>query len=53
MQVRAHVPADGVEWLLHRRGIPLPEAPDDGGTRLGVIATSSGPAAVCTHSPQS
>ena len=52
VQVRAHVPADGVEWLLHRRGIPLPEPPDDGGVRLGVIATSSGPGAVYSLSAE-
>ncbi len=52
VQARAHVPAEGVEWLLHRRGIPLPEPPDDGAIRLGVIATSSGPGAVYSLSAE-
>jgi urea transport system substrate-binding protein len=52
VQVRAHVPAEGIEWLLHRRGIPLPEPPDDGAVRLGVIATSSGPGAVYSLSAE-
>ncbi|NMO92233.1 ABC transporter substrate-binding protein [Actinomycetospora sp. TBRC 11914] len=52
VQVRAHVPADGVEWLLHRRGIPLPEPPDDGAVRVGVVATSSGPGAVYSLSAE-
>jgi urea transport system substrate-binding protein len=42
VQVRASVPPEGVHWLLHRRGIPLPEPPDDGALRLGAITTASG-----------
>jgi len=52
VQVRAHVPGRGVEWLLHRRGVPLPEPTDDGTTRLGLIATASGSGAVYAMSAQ-
>ena len=50
--MRAHVPVEGVEWLLHRRGIPLPEPPDDGSVRFGVITTASGTGAVYSMSAE-
>ncbi|HEY2225434.1 ABC transporter substrate-binding protein [Actinomycetospora sp.] len=52
LQVRAHVPGEGVEWLLHRRGIPLPEPPDDGAVRLGAITNASGSGAVYSMSAE-
>ncbi|GAA4916386.1 branched-chain amino acid transport system substrate-binding protein [Actinomycetospora succinea] len=52
VQVRASVPPEGVEWLLHRRGVPLPEPPDDGAVRLGAITTASGPGAVYSMSAE-
>ena len=52
VQVRARVPRAGVEWLLHRRGLPLPEPLDDGAVRLGAITTASGPGAVYSMSAE-
>lgn len=52
IRVRASVPPEGVEWLLHRRGIPLPEPPDDGAVRIGAITTASGPGAVFSMSAE-
>lgn len=52
VHVRAHVPVEGVEWLLHRRGIPLPEPPDDGAVRFGVITSASGTGAVFSMSAE-
>ncbi|GLZ51089.1 ABC transporter substrate-binding protein [Actinomycetospora sp. NBRC 106378] len=52
VRLRADVPTEGLEWLLHRRGIPLPEPPDDGSLRLGVITNASGPGAVYSLSAE-
>ncbi|MEJ2887678.1 ABC transporter substrate-binding protein [Actinomycetospora aeridis] len=52
IQVRATVPPEGVHWLLHRRGIPLPEPPDDGALRLGAVTTASGSGAVFSVSAE-
>ena len=52
VQVRAHVSVGGVEWLLHRRGLPLPEPPDDGAERIGLIANASGTGAVYSMSAE-
>lgn len=52
VQVRARVPRAGVDWLLHRRGLPLPEPVDDGAVRLGAITTASGPGAVYSMSAE-
>lgn len=52
LQVRAHVPGEGLEWLLHRRGIPLPEPPDDGAVRWGAITNASGSGAVYSMSAE-
>lgn len=46
VRLRADIPPSGVQWLLHRRGIPLPTPPDDGSVRFGVITTKSGSGAV-------
>jgi branched-chain amino acid transport system substrate-binding protein len=52
VQVRAQVPGDGVEWLLHRRGLPLPEPLDDGAVRVGLITNASGSGAVYSMSAE-
>ncbi|WP_328303734.1 ABC transporter substrate-binding protein [Actinomycetospora sp. NBC_00405] len=52
VQVRASVPLEGVQWLLHRRGLPLPEPADDGAVRLGVITSASGTGAVYSMSAE-
>lgn len=52
VRVRATVPPDGVAWLLHRRGVPLPEPPDDGSVRLGAITTMSGTGAIYSGSAE-
>ncbi|GAA4779866.1 hypothetical protein GCM10023200_11410 [Actinomycetospora chlora] len=52
VRVRADVPREGVDWLLHRRGLPLPEPPDDGALRLGAITTASGTGAVYSVSAE-
>lgn len=52
VRVRASLPPEGVQWLLHRRGIPLPEPPDDGAVRLGVITTASGTGAIFSMSAE-
>jgi urea transport system substrate-binding protein len=52
VQVRASVPLEGVQWLLHRRGLPLPEPADDGALRLGVITSASGTGAVYSMSAE-
>ncbi|WP_018330622.1 ABC transporter substrate-binding protein [Actinomycetospora chiangmaiensis] len=52
VRLRAEVPTGGLEWLLHRRGIPLPEPPDDGSLRLGAITNASGPGAVYSLSAE-
>ncbi|MDL5156082.1 ABC transporter substrate-binding protein [Actinomycetospora termitidis] len=50
--VRATIPDPGVQWLLHRVGIPLPDPPDDGSIRIGAITTMSGPGAIYSVSAQ-
>lgn len=52
VRLRAEVPTPGLEWLLHRRGMPLPEPPDDGSLRLGAITNASGPGAVYSLSAE-
>jgi urea transport system substrate-binding protein len=52
VRVRATVPPDGVQWLLHRRGVPLPEPPDDGSVRIGAITTMSGTGAIYSGSAE-
>ncbi|MDD7939500.1 ABC transporter substrate-binding protein [Actinomycetospora lutea] len=52
VRVRATVPPAGVQWLLHRRGVPLPEPPDDGSVRVGAITTMSGTGAIYSGSAE-
>ncbi|MEJ2867814.1 ABC transporter substrate-binding protein [Actinomycetospora sp. OC33-EN08] len=52
VSVRATIPENGVRWLLHRLGVPLPDPPDDGSIRIGAITTMSGPGAVYSVSAQ-
>jgi urea transport system substrate-binding protein len=44
--VTADVDEHGVEWLSRRRGWPLPEPPDSGEYRIGLLTSKSGPGAV-------
>lgn len=53
VRVRADVSSDGVQWLMHRVGVPLPVPPDDGSIRIGAITTMSGPGAVYSMSAES
>ncbi len=46
VRVRADVTSGGVEWLLRRRGIPLPDSPPTGNVRVGILTSKSGPGAV-------
>jgi urea transport system substrate-binding protein len=52
VSVQASIPPAGLQWLLHRAGIPLPDPPDDGSIRIGAITTMSGPGAVYSMSAQ-
>lgn len=52
VRVRAEVPPAGLQWLLHRAGVPLPDPPDDGSVRIGAITTMSGTGAIYSGSAE-
>lgn len=50
--VQMTLPPSGVDWLMHRAGIPLPEPDDDQAVRIGALSTMSGAGAVFAASSQ-